>query len=270
MVNQDLWDQKKKAYMEGVNKHLKHKRIALKHITGSRTTRHHTSEETFDTPANVTFSSSTTTTTTTTASSSLVLEGEDSLMLDAPTNNDLAHENEQNHVADKQLVPSSVIPPSLPPRLDIPDGLRCKCGQYKFNRSCSGKLCQKCCSKSLEHCTVTNHAKCKPPGYNGGRKKTPSNGQPLPPVLPGVIEHLADAMKAGRDIYIAYTNRDPNEKRARRIKPIGWVQYGECFKAICFIDNIEKNYNTHKVARIESQSWDVVMPMPGEDCAHFI
>jgi hypothetical protein len=68
---------------------------------------------------------------------------------------------------------------------------------------------------------------------------------------------LAKAMKEGREVYIAYANHNPNEKQARKVKPLQWMRYGEAFKAFCFIDNMEKTFNTHKILRIEDHVWSV-------------
>jgi predicted DNA-binding transcriptional regulator YafY len=64
-------------------------------------------------------------------------------------------------------------------------------------------------------------------------------------------------MKQGKEVYIAYANRNPNEKQARKIKPFEWINYGEAFKAYCFIDNMDKTFKTHKILRIEEQPWVV-------------
>jgi hypothetical protein len=56
---------------------------------------------------------------------------------------------------------------------------------------------------------------------------------------------------------MAYANRDPNERRARKVKPVDWVRFGEQFKAYCFTDEFEKTYDTHKIRRIKDQPWMV-------------
>lgn len=48
----------------------------------------------------------------------------------------------------------------------------------------------------MDHCTVTTHVKCKPVGYQATiYKPTPTPATPLPDVQPGVIDHLAKAMR---------------------------------------------------------------------------
>lgn len=125
-------------------------------------------------------------------------------------------------------------------------------------------VCQQIVSEMLrqlmDHCSVTTHVKCKPVGYQATKYKssaTTADAAPLPDVRPGVIDHLAKAMKEGKEVFIAYANRDPNEKQARKIKPFEWIRYGEAFKAFCFIDDMDKTFNTHKILRIEDQSWIV-------------
>jgi hypothetical protein len=115
----------------------------------------------------------------------------------------------------------------------------------------------------MDHCLVTTHIKCKPSGYQVTKYKSSTSGStPLPAVLPGVVDSLTTAINAGNEVYIAYANRDPNEQRARKIKPFQWIRYGECFKAFCFIDNMNKTFNAHKFLRIEEQSW-VISPPEG-------
>lgn len=78
---------------------------------------------------------------------------------------------------------------------------------------------------------------------------------PLPETISGVVDHLVKAMKEGRAVHVAYANRDPNENRPRKIKPLEWVRYGEKIKVICFLDNIEKNFNVKRIRRIEDNAW---------------
>ncbi len=42
-------------------------------------------------------------------------------------------------------------------RKDRPQEGMCECGEYKFNKSCSLKMCRKCCIRSPFPCTVTDH-----------------------------------------------------------------------------------------------------------------
>jgi hypothetical protein len=115
----------------------------------------------------------------------------------------------------------------------------------------------------MNHCTVSTHIKSKPAGYQSTKyKSSVSSKTLLPAVLPGVVDRLTSAMNAGKEVYIAYTNRDPNEQRSRKIKPFEWIRYGECFKAFCFIDEMDKTFNTHKVLRIEDQAWETPTPTP--------
>jgi predicted DNA-binding transcriptional regulator YafY len=91
----------------------------------------------------------------------------------------------------------------------------------------------------MDHCLVTSHVKHKPPGYQSTKYKSSAiaataAAPPLPDVRPGVVDHLAKAMKQGKEVYIAYANRNLNEKQARKIKPLEWIHYGEALKALCF------------------------------------
>lgn len=115
----------------------------------------------------------------------------------------------------------------------------------------------------MEHCGVSSHIKCKPPGYQATKyKPTPTTtANPLPEVKPGVIDHLVKAMNKGMEVHIAYANRDPHEKQVRKIKPLQWIRFGEALKAFCFIDDMEKTFNTHKILRIEDKEW--TLPSPG-------
>jgi hypothetical protein len=265
MSTPHLWSEKKTTYVAVVNRHLKSKRVILKDITGSRTITHHS------------------TTTSTTTTTSLVdkppifdvNDGDDDALSSpfdkiVPVVAPLQPSPTESTLIPLPFPPSSTVHPFFqssghkpstntpPPRLDIPANVRCKCGQYKINQACSAKLCQKCCSNSMEHCLITSHLKNKPPGYQATKyKPTPTPTTPLPEVLPGVVDHLAKAMKEGREIYIAYTNHNANEKQARKVKPLQWIRFGEAFKAFCFIDDMEKTFNTHKILRIEDKLWPV-------------
>jgi hypothetical protein len=164
---------------------------------------------------------------------------------------------------------TTTTPPPLPPRLNIFADERCKCGQYKINKACANNLCRKCCNKSMDHCVVSGHIKDKPLGYQTTKykKTTPATAsdatapQPRLEILPGVVDHLAKAMNEGRPVFMAYVNRDPNEKKARKVKPIEWIRYGEVFKALCFTDDYEKTYLVERVRRIEDQGWTVAATM---------
>lgn len=277
MNDPTLWSDKKRRYMQDVNRHLNKKRILLKDVTGSRTVTHHSLVKT--------------TTTTTTPSSNITdLDEDDFSDLASPFNHvaPVSSPLQTTTSPSKNMppppptplptAPPPSIPPSTlhpffqsghkpstatlsssttlpPPRLDIPTHARCKCGQYKFNQSCPSKLCQKCCGNSMDHCTVTTHVKCKPVGYAATKyKSTPTPTTPLPDI-PGVVDHLTNAIKEGRPVFIAYANHNSNEKQARKVKPLQWIRYGEAFKALCFIDDIEKTFNTHKILRIQDQVW---------------
>jgi hypothetical protein len=80
--------------------------------------------------------------------------------------------------------------------------------------------------------------------------------------LPGVVEHIVKAMRQGRAVYMAYANRDFDEKQARKVKPTKWTHYGEVFEALCFKANVEKHYATNKIRRIEDEEWVVPPPPP--------
>jgi hypothetical protein len=131
------------------------------------------------------------------------------------------------------------------------------------NKACQNKLCQKCCGNSIDHCSVTSHVKHKPAGYQSVKyKKTTSmegdNTATVPPsskAIPGVVDHLARAIREGQSVHVVYTNRDPNKNRSRKIKPLEWVCYSENIKVICFINNIEKNFNVRRIRRIEDNAW---------------
>jgi hypothetical protein len=270
MATPHLWSEKKATHVAAVNRHLKSKRILLKDVTGSRTVTHHSSSSVI----------------TTTATTSVIDLDEDlTSPFDhiAPVSSPVpTTASPPKTTLPPSISPSTALPPSiplstlhpffqhggrpsvpsttLPPRVDIPADKRCKCGQHKFNQSCPSKLCQKCCGNSMDHCTVTSHVKCKPVGYQSTKyKPTPTPATPLPDVQPGVVRHLDKAMQEGREVFIAYANRDLNEKQARKVKPLQWIRYGEAFKAFCFIDNIEKIFNTHKILRIEDQVWTTGM-----------
>jgi hypothetical protein len=118
------------------------------------------------------------------------------------------------------------------------------------------------------YCVIDGHKKGKP-GYQSAKykKSTKAAGEgndttpnvptppPLPSILPGVVDFIDSAIKAGRAIHIAYINHDPNEKRAKKVKPIEWLRYGKVFKAHCFIDDVEKPFSTRKVRKFEDQPW---------------
>jgi hypothetical protein len=263
-----LWSEKKAKHTAAISRHLKNKRFTLKDITGSRTISHHS------------------------MSTTIALYNDIDIDLEPPpvvdpiifepitadfpsdlfTPNPLTVPPSPPHppplssslsfVHQVGVINSSSVATSAPapPRLDIPPLRRCKCGQYQFNQSCTSKLCQKCCGKLMDHCSVTSHVKHKPLGYQAAKYKSSAIAAtaiitPPPDVRPGVIDHLTKAMKQGKEVYIAYANRDPNEKQARKVKPLEWIRYGEAIKALCFIDNMEKTFNTHKILRIEDQSW---------------
>lgn len=155
--------------MAAVNRHLKNKRILLKDVTGSKTITHHSS-------------SSVTTMTTSTLIDGNVFD------VDADLSN-IAPVSSPPQPSLQSSLPSSTIHPffqssghkpstgissssTLTPCMDIPANVRCKCGQYKFNQACSGKLCQKCCGNSMGHCSVTSHIRCKPLGYQSTKSKS--------------------------------------------------------------------------------------------------
>lgn len=272
MTTPHLWSEKKATHIAAVNRHLKNKRILLKDVTGSRTVTHHS------------YSSSVSTTKSTTVISPanvVDLEDEDDDMLDlaspfdhvtpvstplqatpsppCPSSTSLPASTSHPFFQPGYRKPSSTVNAPAPPRLDIPANARCKCGQYKFNQSCSSKLCQKCCGNSMDHCSVSTHIKHKPVGYSATKyKPTPTPATPLAEVKPGVVDHLEKALRDGREVYIAYANRDPNEKQARKVKPLQWIRHGEVFKAFCFIGDMEKTFNTHKILRIEDEEWTLV------------
>lgn len=58
-------------------------------------------------------------------------------------------------------------------------------------------------------------------------------------------------------MYVAYANRDLNEKGARKIKPLKWIRYDEALEAFCFKDKFEKTYCVNKIRRIEDNTWMV-------------
>ena len=73
----------------------------------------------------------------------------------------------------------------------------------------------------MDYCSVTSHVKHKPPGYQSTKYKSSAiaataAAPTLPNVCPGVVDHLAKAMKQGKEVYIAYANRDPNENKRGR------------------------------------------------------
>jgi hypothetical protein len=114
-------------------------------------------------------------------------------------------------------------PPTLPPHTNIPAS---ECDQVSFNKVCTLKLCQKCYSKSMEYCGVTTYTQLKPFRYQSIKYKkittttaTIESATSLSSVFPGVVDHIANTMRERREVYITYTNHDPNEKRARKIKP---------------------------------------------------
>ncbi len=116
----------------------------------------------------------------------------------------------------------------------------------------------------MDHCSISTHIKHKPVGYAATKyKPTPTPATPLPEVKPGVVDHLEKALKEGREVYIAYANRDPNKKQARKVKLLQCIRHGEAFKAFCFIDDMEKMFNMHKILRIEDNEWTVPPPSPG-------
>jgi hypothetical protein len=86
---------------------------------------------------------------------------------------------------------------------------------------------------------------------------SPSNQLPLLPILPGTVERVAGAMKAGKEIYLAYANCNPQEKAWRKMKPLTWKRYGEVIMAYCFTHNEEREFNLHRMLRIEDQPWTV-------------
>jgi hypothetical protein len=159
---------------------------------------------------------------------------------------------------------------SLPPCLNVPAADRCKCGQVGFNKQCFNKLCKNCCIKSMNYCVVVSHKNGKPAGYQPikykkSTKMSKSDGdalsttiiKPLSLILLGVVDFIDFAIKVGKAIHIAYSNCDPNEKNAKKVKPFEWICYREVFKTHCFIDNIDKTFVTHRVQRFEDQPWTV-------------
>jgi hypothetical protein len=244
-----LWLQKKNEHDAAVRRHLNSKQISLKSITGSRTVTHHTS---FPPTDNVIVS--------TTSTSTLQYDWH-RVDLEIPPS------LEEPNIGNVGPVTAFIDHVALPSR--IPNEKRCACGKHSFNKSCSKKLCQTCCSKSYEPCAVTHHARAKPGGQSSAVARVPNHApSSLSPVLPGVVDALNSVMKEGKCCYIAYTNKDPQEKRARKIKPLEWVRYGKCFKALCFnqVPPINKTFNTHKVARIEENEW-VITTLPSSQGA---
>jgi hypothetical protein len=112
----------------------------------------------------------------------------------------------------------------------------------------------------MNYCVVVSHKNGKPAGYQltkykKSTKMSESNSdalstitiKPFSPILPGAVDFIDFAIKAEKVIHIAYSNRDPNEKNAKKVKPFEWICYGEAFKVHYFIDNIDKTFVTHKV-----------------------
>lgn len=117
----------------------------------------------------------------------------------------------------------------------------------------------------MEYCAVTTHARSKPARYQATKYKmttttsatSPSKQLPLPPILPGTVKRVAGAMKAEKEIYVAYNNRNPQEKAWRKMKPLMWKRYGKAIMAYCFTHNEEREFNFYRMLRIEDQSWTV-------------
>jgi endo-alpha-1,4-polygalactosaminidase (GH114 family) len=76
---------------------------------------------------------------------------------------------------------------------------------------------------------VTTHARKKSLRYQSAKYKksnikevedtTTTQKQPQLEVLPGVTDYLAKVMKEGRPVYVVYANRNPDEKKVKKIKP---------------------------------------------------
>lgn len=239
-------------FKTSINLLWQEKRTSLKHIVGSRTTSHHTSF----TESSVTLSST---------------AHPESIDMDAlgvqedPLYSNLfeATDTEEDALpSSSPTIANESIPAGLLPRLDIPAESRCSCGQHKLNMQCSERLCSTCCSKRLRYCNVASHRRNKPEGWIASRRTssvpTAKADKPKPPLLVlNVCSDIQRAMTLGKDLYIAYTNWDPNEKRPRKVRPLQWLQYNSCFKALCFNENPpkEKHFNVCKIARISEDSW---------------
>lgn len=117
------------------------------------------------------------------------------------------------------------------------------CTKDKKNNVCALKACVACCSRSMEHCSVTGHARLK--------------AETLCPDLIARIRTLPTLPEDQRHVYISYSS-GTSPLECRQIQVCGWKAEPWCILARCLLKPEQpqiKSFILVRIKRIEDQPW---------------